>query len=85
MKVIKYNLRTMVNWGSALAPVWREVWTPVEMAWSEANEQIAMQESADGNYSIEDDGITENVELSQEERITELEEAFELLLSGVTE
>lgn len=39
-----------------------------------------------GEYTIEDDGQPEPVvKPTQEERIAELEEALELLLSGVTE
>jgi hypothetical protein len=85
MKVIKYNLRTRVNVGSETEPEWAEILTPVELGWSEANEAIAKREAADGQYSIADDGATEQLQLSQEERISELEEALSLLLSGVTE
>lgn len=38
-----------------------------------------------GEYTIEDDGIEESKEPTQEQRIAELEAALEMLLSGVTE
>lgn len=85
MKIIKYNLKTMVNHGSEKDPEWEELLTPVELGWSESNEQIAMREAAGGIYQIEDDGMAEEPKRSQEERITELEEALEMLLSGATE
>ena len=58
----------------------------VEMPWSEENEGIAKREAYNGEYSVEDDGQPEaEAEPTQEDRIAELEEAMELLLSGVTE
>ena len=53
----------------------------VERPWSEENEALAQQEALGGEYTV--DG--EAPELTQEQRITELEEALALLLSGVTE
>lgn len=73
MKIIKYNLFSGENL------------FPVEMPWSEANEEIAQKEAHNGEYTIVDDGIEETPEQTQEERIAELEEALALLLSGVTE
>ena len=57
----------------------------VEMGWNEANEALAQREADNGEYTVEDDGVEETAELTQEQRITELEEALALLLSGVTE
>ena len=48
MKVIKYNLCTMVED--------KEVLTRVTLDWSEANEEIAKMEAHNGEYTIEDDG-----------------------------
>ena len=73
MKIIKYNLFSGENL------------FPVEMPWSEANEEIAQKEAHNGEYTIVDDGIEETPEQTQEERIAELEEALALLLSGVTD
>jgi soluble P-type ATPase len=58
---------------------------PVVMGWNETNEEIAKREADNGEYTIEDDGVAETTEPTSEERIAELEEALELLLSGVTE
>ena len=85
MKKLKYNLCTKVNHGTAEAPQWEEIMSPVEMGWNEINEAIAKREAHNGEYVIEDDGAEETAQLTQEERITELEESMELLLSGVTE
>lgn len=57
----------------------------VSMSWREENEPIAKAEADNGEYTIEDDGVDETEELTQEQRIAELEEALELLLAGVTE
>ncbi len=54
MKVIKYQLPTLVNRGSDTEPDWLEVLTAVEMDWCQANERIAMKEAADGIYYIEE-------------------------------
>lgn len=60
------------------------VTTRVEMPWSEENEDIAKREAYNGAYSVEDDGQPEaEAKPTQEDRIAELEEALELLLSGV--
>lgn len=58
----------------------------VEMPWSEANEVIAKREAHNGGYTIEDDGQPEpELAATTEDRVTNLEEALDLLLSGVTE
>lgn len=85
MKVIKYNLCTKVNNGTDENPVIVEILSPVIMGWNEANEEIAKAEAFNGEYTIEDDGQPEVTPPTQEEQIKELQEAIELLLSGVTE
>ena len=55
----------------------------VSLGYSEENLRIAELEADNGEYTIEDDGLPE--EQTPEQRIAELEEALELLLSGVTE
>ena len=85
-KIIKYNLCTKVNHGTEEEPNIVEILSPVKMGWNEANEEIAKAEAYNGEYTIEDDGEPEpEVQPTPEQRITELEEALELLLSGVTE
>lgn len=78
MKILKYNICTIVDG--------EEILSPVTMGWNEANEETARHEAHNGEYTIEDDGQLEpEAQPTESERITELEEALELLLSGVTE
>ena len=86
-KVIKYKfLSAEVNHGTEEKPDIEQVFIGKTMGWNEANEEIAKREAYNGDYAIEDDGQPEPETVpSQEERIAELEEALELLLSGVTE
>lgn len=60
MKVIRYNLCTMVED--------KEVLTRVTLSWSEVNEEIAKMEAHNGEYTIEDDGV----EITAAEKIAEL-------------
>ena len=83
MKVIKYNLCTKVNHGTEEEPRITEILSPVEMGWNEINEETAKREAYNGEYTIADDGQPEPT--TEAQRIAELEEALELLLSGVTE
>lgn len=56
----------------------------VTMGWNEINEEIAKGEADGGVYTVEDDGLPE-AQPTDAERIAQLEEALDLLLSGVTE
>lgn len=86
MKILKYNLCTKVTHGTEEEPQIEEILSPVAMGWNETNEEIAKREAYNGDYTIEDDGQPEPVpRQTPEERIAELEEALELILSGVTE
>ncbi len=80
MKVLKYNLIASNEDGE-------ETKGPaVTMEYSEANQAIAEREAYHGEVIIEDDGQPESErEPTEAERISELEEAMELLLSGVTQ
>lgn len=85
-KVIKYNLLSCeVNHGTDERPAMEQIFLGVSMDWNEVNEEIAKREAYNGEYIIEDDGVEEVPQSTQEERIAELEEALEMLLSGVTE
>jgi hypothetical protein len=78
VKILKYNICTIVDG--------EEILSPVTMGWNEANEETAKREAYNGEYTIEDDGqVEQKAQPTESERITELEEALELLLSGVTE
>lgn len=58
----------------------------VEMPWNAANEKIAGKEADGGEYTVTDDGQPEpEARLTDRERLTQLEEALDMLLSGVTE
>lgn len=85
MLIIKYKfLACEANWGTEENPDIHQVFLDKSMPWSEANEAIAKTEAHNGEYTIEED---EQIVMPQspEERIAELEEALEMLLSGVTE
>lgn len=85
MKIIKYSLCTTVDVSATGTPVWENILFPVEMGWNETNEEIAKREAYNGEYVIVEVPDVEPVTPTQEERITDLEEALALLLSGVTE
>lgn len=61
MKILKYNLCTLVNHGTEEEPKIEEVITQVEMGWNEINEETAKREAYNGEYTIEDDGRPESV------------------------
>lgn len=84
MKIIKYNLCIPVSRDTEEDPQTEEVLSSVVMDWSEANEEIAKREAWNGEYTVEDDGKPQTAP-SQEERIGELEQALDMILSGVTE
>lgn len=70
MKILKYNLCTRVNHGTEENPKIEEALSPVEISYSEANEEIAKREAYNGEYTIEDDGQSEPVaEATQLDRI----------------
>lgn len=80
MKVIKYNLfQSMKRDGTPNL-------APVTMHYSEESLAVAKKEAYNGEYTIEDDGQPEpEAQPTEAERIAELEEALDMLLSGVTE
>ena len=86
-KAIKYKfLSCEVNHGTDESPDIEQIFLDVSMGWNEANEAVAKREAYNGEYEILDDGKPEPVAPpTNAERIAELEEALEMLLSGVTE
>ena len=74
MKVIKYNLRSLVtkvigfDEETEAKIIEEEILMPVTLGWSEANEEIAKKEAHNGEYTIEDDGV----EPTPAEKIAEL-------------
>ena len=93
MKIIKYQMMTEVNHGTAEQPQWEVILSPVTMGWNEVNEEIAKKEAYNGEYTIEDDGQGEpEAPITLENRVDALEtdtadlaEALDMILSGVTE
>ena len=86
MKVFKYKILSCeINHGTEENPNIEQIFLNKTIPCNEANEEIAKKEAYNGKYPIEDDGQPEPViEHTDAERITELEEALELLLSGDT-
>lgn len=79
MKVLKYNLCTIINHGTEEEPKIEEILSPVTMGWNEANEEIAKKEAYNGEYTIEDDGQPEPISTTTEERVEALEAAVTML------
>ena len=63
MKILKYTMCTVLQDGDTA----EELLTPVEMTWSEGDEEIAKAEAYNGEYTIFDDGEPEPVTPSKEE------------------
>ena len=81
-KWIKYYINTPIE------KDWERVenLTAKAMSYSEENLTIAEKEAYNSQYTVEDDGQPEpEVQHTEAERISELEEALAMLLSGVTE
>ena len=77
---------------TAAEDVEAEVLCGVEKPYSEANVEIAKSEAYNGEYPIVDDGVEEPIDRSLENRVENLEtetsdlsEALEMILNGVTE
>lgn len=77
MKVLKYDLATKVNTGTEEELV---VLSRVEMAWNEANEEIAKREAYDG-YTIEDDGQPEPEAAPSQLDIIEAQVAYTAMMT----
>ena len=81
MKILKYNLCTIVNRGTEENPKMEEILTLVTMGWNEANEEIAKREAHNGEYTIEDDGVEEVVEHTQLD-IIEAQITYTAMMTG---
>ena len=87
-KIIKYKF--LVNRGTEENPDMQQMTLEKSIicrtkAQYEANLSIAEKEAIDGTLDPDTDGVFDSEESTEAERITQLEEALELLLSGVTE
>lgn len=86
MKWIVYSFKsTMQIWNENEGIVDKEIVVDAKKEYSEENLEYVKTVALDGKYTIEDDGVEEVTPPTQEEQIKELQEALELLLSGVTE
>ena len=90
MKVLKYKfLSCEINHGTEKEPdvelVFLDKVVECPCYAFDASYAVAKAEAYNGEVVVEDDGVEEHVEQTPEQRIAELEEALELLLTGVTE
>ena len=87
MKRIKYTfLSAEVNHGTEEEPNIERKFIPKEFPYSEEGFEAAKREAYGGEPEIYDDGQPEPEQpMTDAERIAQLEEALEMLLSGVTE
>lgn len=86
MKRIKYEyLLWERNDGTEESPDIQQYFITKDFLYSEDSFAAAEREAYNGVYEIYDDGKTETEMQTPEQRIAELEEALDLLLTGVTE
>lgn len=80
-KVIKYKfLSGEVSNGTEENPNIEQILLNKSLSWSEVNEKIAKQEAYNGEYTIEDDGVEEVIDMpTTEERVEALEAAVTML------
>ena len=65
MKTIKYQLRRKVNYGTEEKPDIKQIFLQKIIApWTPENEAIAKAEAYNGEYTVEDDGTPEPVNLT---------------------
>lgn len=83
MKWIVYRLNIPRNAGTEDAPLWEDQLFEKRIPYCEDNLPVAQEEAHRGEYTVEDDGMPEV--MTERQRIIQLEEALELLLSGVTQ
>ena len=69
MKILKYNLCTIINHGAEEEPQIKEILSPVKMTWNKINEEIAKKEAYNGDYEIIDDGVEEIQQPTWQDRI----------------
>ena len=87
MKMIRYKVLShmLVYNPETEAVEQQECFAEFIRDYSEVNEEIAKREAHNGDYEICDIEGSEAEAQTPEQRIAELEEALNLLLSGVTE
>lgn len=85
MKVLKYNLCTIINHGTEEEPQIEEIMPTVTIGWSESNEEIAKREAYNGEYTIEDDGKEEIFPEPTQLDILEAKVAYLEIMTGLYE
>lgn len=80
-KILKYNLCTLVNCGTAEEPKTEEILSPVIMGWNEANEEIAKREAYNGEYTIEDDGQPDPADTPSQLDVIEAQVAYTAMMT----
>lgn len=86
MKRIQYKyIYAEINHGTEEKPEMEQAFVIKDIPYNEESLAHAKEEACNGEYEIYDDGVDETAGLTPEERIRELEEALELLLSEVTQ
>lgn len=70
MKIIKYRfLSCEINHGTEENPHMEQIFLEKSMDWNETNEQIAAKEAHNGEYTVVDDGVEEDVTPTQLDRV----------------
>lgn len=81
MKILKYDLCTIINHGTEEEPQIEEILSPVSMGWNEANEEIAKREAYKGEYTIEDDGVPAPAEMPSQLDVIEAQVAYTAMMT----
>ena len=81
MKIIKYNLCTKINRGTEESPEIKEILTPAEMPWNEANEAIAKKEAHNSEYEIVDDGQPDPADTPSQLDVIEAQVTYTALMT----
>lgn len=87
MKKVKWLfLSSEINYGSEETSDIRRTFISKDFPYSDETLEAAKREAYNGEYEVYDDGLPEPEVLPTDtERIAQLEEALNMLLSGVTE
>ena len=86
MRLISYKfLAAEINRGTKEEPNIEQIFLDKSMTWSEANEEIAKREAYNGEYTIEDDGQSEPVEIPTKEDELEARLTYLEMMAGFLE
>lgn len=88
MKVIKYQIAAEIRVGTEESNEVQNLFQEKTMPYSKENEAISKREAYNGEYEIVDDGQPEPPPTETEQLrsdVNELQEALNMILTGVTE